>query len=541
MDCTDLPAEPSSRRLHAARHALDQGLINQARTLASAAFKQSLAEDDGPLQADALMALAQIDRVVGRFRRAIDTTHRAVTLFQRHGDIAGEARALALAAHSAGLLGRHEEAMESALLAMRLGELLPPQALHIELHNYQGAAYLWGRQFELAEQSIREADWLDQLHTDGRHNFQTRTNLAWLEVLRLFHARYADGHLPNTHTLSQRLTDCLDAFDRHQAIPGLPGAGAVLKRIAQSTQVLYLCWSGQVDQATAAWARIQQATPEGYYAQVADVIALWVSAELHWACQDIDSALSTTRQMIRLAQAHELEPLVSNGHLLATQIYRQQGDYAQALNEERSHRQREWQMRQDLHDSRQRVVQTHIDNRQNRRHLQQLAQHSLKLERLSYEDSLTGIANRRSFEQRVTAELEAAHPDRPLCVALLDVDDFKTINDGFSHATGDEVLKILAATLKAAVRDADLAARLGGDEFVVLFAHTDLALAQRACARLQTALAQATWPAMPGRGAVAISIGVAQAQPGDSPADLLRRADVAMYDAKAVAANVALA
>jgi len=137
--------------------------------------------------------------------------------------------------------------------------------------------------------------------------------------------------------------------------------------------------------------------------------------------------------------------------------------------------------------------------------------------------------------------LEAAHPDRPLCVAVLDVDDFKTINDGFSHATGDEVLKVLAATLKAAVRDADLAARLGGDEFVVVFAHTDLALAQQACARLQTALAQATWPAMPGRGAVAISIGVAQAQPGDSPADLLRRADVAMYDAKAVATNVALA
>ena len=274
MDHTNMHAKSSAQRLQAARHALDQGLINQARTLASAAFKQSLAEDDGPLQADALMALAQIDRVVGRFRRAIDTMHRAVTLFQRQGDIAGEARALALGAHSAGLLGRHEEAMESALLAMRLGELLPTQPLHIELHNYQGAAYLWGRQFELAEQSIREADWLAQQQTDGRHNIQTRTNLAWLEVLRLFHARYADGHLPSTHTLSQRLTDCLDAFGRHQAIPGLPGAGAVLKRIAQSTQVLYLCWSGHVDQASAAWARIQQATPEGYYAQVADVIAL---------------------------------------------------------------------------------------------------------------------------------------------------------------------------------------------------------------------------------------------------------------------------
>jgi diguanylate cyclase (GGDEF)-like protein len=226
---------------------------------------------------------------------------------------------------------------------------------------------------------------------------------------------------------------------------------------------------------------------------------------------------------------------VSAGHLLATQIYRQQGDYAQALNEERAHRQQEARVRQDIHDSRQRVVQTHLDNRQNRQHLQQLAQHSLTMERLSYEDSLTGIANRRRFEQRLTTALDAARPDQPLCVAILDVDDFKTINDGFSHATGDEVLKTLAATLKGAVRDADLVARLGGDEFVVLFAHTDLAMAQLACARLQADLALAPWPAMPGRSAVAVSIGVVQAQCGDTMASLLRRGDVAMYEAKAAA------
>lgn len=149
-------------------------------------------------------------------------------------------------------------------------------------------------------------------------------------------------------------------------------------------------------------------------------------------------------------------------------------------------------------------------------------------------DDLTGIANRVLFRDRVEHALRAreARPNAVTAVLFVDIDDFKTINDGLGHDVGDELLKVIAFRMESFVRSGDTAARLGGDEFAVLF--EDLYTVDdvmRASDRLLIALNQ---PVQFGRREITVSasIGVALADPDTDGETLLRNADVAMYHAK---------
>ena len=145
-------------------------------------------------------------------------------------------------------------------------------------------------------------------------------------------------------------------------------------------------------------------------------------------------------------------------------------------------------------------------------------------------DPLTGLRNRRALLERTAQELAAG---RPLALMLLDLDDFKLVNDTHGHDTGDALLSAVGARLAGAVRDGDVVARFGGDEFAVLCLDVeDEADARRLAGRL---LAHVTGPLRLGAGAwtVAGSLGVALGRTGATPEDLLRDADTAMYQAKA--------
>lgn len=109
-----------------------------------------------------------------------------------------------------------------------------------------------------------------------------------------------------------------------------------------------------------------------------------------------------------------------------------------------------------------------------------------ELKELAATDPLTGLANRRSFFDRLTAELaRSRRTDRPFSITLLDLDGFKAINDVHGHGVGDQVLIQVAAALKRSIRPSDLAARFGGDEFIMLFPETPLTQAEALVARLR--------------------------------------------------------
>jgi two-component system chemotaxis family response regulator WspR len=168
---------------------------------------------------------------------------------------------------------------------------------------------------------------------------------------------------------------------------------------------------------------------------------------------------------------------------------------------------------------------------------EELARVNEELRRLAALDGLTGIANRRRFDEALQTEWQRGRRNgSPLALLLGDVDHFKLYNDGLGHPAGDLCLKKTAAVLTGQLkRPADLAARYGGEEFALLLPDTDLTGGLRVAEACRAALAQLALP-HPGApsGFVTMSLGVACMLPGgDSPADdLVARADAALYAAK---------
>jgi diguanylate cyclase (GGDEF)-like protein len=145
-------------------------------------------------------------------------------------------------------------------------------------------------------------------------------------------------------------------------------------------------------------------------------------------------------------------------------------------------------------------------------------------------DGLTKLANRSNFGERVAQAL-AGDISAGVSLLLIDLDDFKTINDTMGHAAGDELLVVIAGRLGGAVRAADCVARLGGDEFAVLLTDAGPREAELTARRILDDLARPT-RIQQNTLLVRASIGVAGAGPGDDPQSLLRDADIAMYSAK---------
>jgi len=153
---------------------------------------------------------------------------------------------------------------------------------------------------------------------------------------------------------------------------------------------------------------------------------------------------------------------------------------------------------------------------------------------LSVTDSLTGLFNSRHLHDRLPVELERAQRyQRPLSLLVIDADHFKKINDTFGHLEGDKVLQALAESIQQCLRRTDSAFRYGGEEFVVLLPETGIDAGQALAERLRRGFAEHRVVDRSGRSiCCTVSIGVAESLPGDSPNQLIRRADEATYAAK---------
>jgi diguanylate cyclase (GGDEF)-like protein len=156
-------------------------------------------------------------------------------------------------------------------------------------------------------------------------------------------------------------------------------------------------------------------------------------------------------------------------------------------------------------------------------------------EEAAFTDHLTGLANRRRFERQLDREI--ARTERyghPFCLLMLDIDDYKKVNDTFGHEAGDEAMRRLAKTLQEGIRGIDLAARIGGDEFAAILAETDLARGVEVAERLREAIeATEISTASSITFRITASFGVAESPScAQSTAELLACADAALYQAK---------
>jgi diguanylate cyclase (GGDEF)-like protein len=154
-------------------------------------------------------------------------------------------------------------------------------------------------------------------------------------------------------------------------------------------------------------------------------------------------------------------------------------------------------------------------------------------------DALTGLPNRRRFDELLADHLDHASPRHPVCVASIDVDLFKNINDTWGHGVGDEALVAIAGRLRGALRDRDVVARVGGDEYAAILVDTPVDEATEALERARRAVGDT--PARTAKGDVPMSVTIGFAQtvggPDDTQAIVLERADRALYEAKEAGRN----
>ena len=187
-----------------------------------------------------------------------------------------------------------------------------------------------------------------------------------------------------------------------------------------------------------------------------------------------------------------------------------------------------------LHKAVKRIEMMEVELAESKNKIQKKDAYILALQSLLTTDELTLITNRRGFFDHFEHELDRVHRDvsKGGVLMMIDLDNFKTINDTYGHGAGDEALRLVAKTLSAYIRKMDCVARLGGDEFVVLFANADrdhcLDRAQKLARKLNRLVLRHDG----NRIGIKASLGIKSYGKGDSVTSVLGSADAAMYDNK---------
>jgi diguanylate cyclase len=188
-------------------------------------------------------------------------------------------------------------------------------------------------------------------------------------------------------------------------------------------------------------------------------------------------------------------------------------------------------VRDELHDMREKVAATEAD-------IVKLQQELDTVSAQARHDTLTGALNRKGLDEALEREIaDVQRKETPLCMALLDIDNFKKLNDTKGHETGDAALTHLVDVTRDSMRTQDTLARYGGEEFVIVMPDTPLDKGIDAMTRLQRALTKRFFLAGTEKILITFSAGVAQLEAGETGQDAIKRADQAMYLAKRAGKN----
>ncbi|HZU86733.1 MAG TPA: diguanylate cyclase [Anaerolineaceae bacterium] len=287
---------------------------------------------------------------------------------------------------------------------------------------------------------------------------------------------------------------------------------------------------------------------------------------------DLQKALEYFHLALQAAQEKNTELLLRDIQLPLAQIYEALGDYQQALFHFRAYHQTweqiqglstghriqqltsDWEFQHDgspadieslnISDLSEALQALRDADEQKASLLNRLKKQAELLEQLAREDGLTGLVNRRWLDLKLAQEFERARRfSHSLAVALIDLDDFKPINDRLSHQVGDAVLIQLAGIMRDHFRSVDIVGRFGGDEFMLILVETPLDQALVACERLRQRVAAFDWKAIhPELSALTLSIGLVCHVPAKSleitsPEQIIKHADEELYRAKQMGKN----
>jgi diguanylate cyclase len=263
------------------------------------------------------------------------------------------------------------------------------------------------------------------------------------------------------------------------------------------------------------------------------------------------SALQADLKLARVAMKEMLAELINHLAAAATttdEFHRRIGDRANAIKRAddlpslslvvASLLDDTLEMRDSVQQSHRELSEARERTQQFETRVQALEQELVDVSGMLRIDPLTQVLNRRGLEEAFAVELARAERERaPLAVALLDIDNFKYLNDSFGHQTGDRALKYVSDIVRGALRTSDTVARYGGEEFVILLPATSIEDAVSVLTRTQRQLTREFFLHNNEKILITFSVGITDFRAGDSRASIIKRADDAVYVAKAAGKN----
>lgn len=517
---------------------LRAGQRDACRPLLEACLADAEASDADRLRATLLRASLHGDD--GEMQAAIAAADRAVSMARWLGDGAAEAEALCLRASNALRLGLVRDVVEDSAAALALARALGHGRLQANaLRVMSNLALRQGDEDEvrrLLEQSLACA----REGRDDESEFWALNNLS--NLIGIQAARHADGGdrdaaRPLVAELVQVVEQALQVAERtghwlHRAyaIANLADAYIVDGEHARARELV---------QEYAGLARQGHAPRLLAYANLDEV-------RLYRAEGRIDEAIAVIDCDAHRRFLHGNDDLALSSETALYELHKRAGRFEAALrhhevasrmNEERLTRKAEQQVsvmlaRLELEQARAAAERSRLDAELNAQRAQVLEFERERLHRAAHEDPLTGTGNRRAADEALARRLAERPVDGSLCVALVDVDHFKVVNDTHGHAVGDAVLAALGTLMRQGLRSRDEVFRYGGEEFLLVLAGASPEAGQEICERLRQAIERHDWAAIAPGLAVTASFGLARHVSDEAAARLVQRADAALYAAK---------
>lgn len=488
---------------------------------------KSMGEGDRAAEAAALLGRGREFVLSARYREAYESLMAASKLAHEGPDIAEESRSLSLLAYAAAALGHAEEAIETAMLASQLADESGNTEARLMALNYLGVALLWNGSHEGAEAVLKPAFELARSLHRPTQCVRPQLNRCFNEAYRQIGLRHLEKRRPDP----ERLLRLMAALEERS--PAEQARSQLIQGLWQWLQGVSLAWqSGSSLAAKPA----QQALTALCEAQpnlgLLPAMLQWMICELALVDEQPQAALAAASRLMALCERMQQHPLQRIALRLSCELHEQQGQTAQALASLRQLQLSEHRLRQVSMSHRREAAALRLELRQHKREVRSLRNDAQQLQRLSMEDPLTGLANRRGLEQQLNAALTGhGRPESGamLYVSMVDVNGFKGVNDRHSHRVGDQVLQTLAMLFQQQLRSQDMAGRWGGDEFVLAFWALDDLQAQAVVTRLREAVSGYNWHLLAPGLKVGISLGLARAGSDDELQDLLLRSDQGMY------------
>ena len=532
--------------LDAAQAAYGAEQWTECQRLAGELLSRSTAGGDPRAEVSAHVLLSHATQRQGDHQRAAAHAASALSLCQAFDDPRLQASSKVAAARVSWSVGDNDQALVDLEAALALTARCEDHQLNFDAQNLMGivngdlgnaeVSIAWNqRALALAEQCGLP-----------RMRAIARANLAGRELDR-GELLLAEGALAESRAALQRSLALAEEALQISRAAGMQR----IQVVVLSNQGAALALLGRAGEAMEAFEQ-QLLLAELIGDRSSKVHRAHYLARMFREAGELDRARALAAQGLEIGEQAGAKNLLVSLYELASAIAEQQGDHVEALRLYKRFHALRSELALNSAQQRARVLAVRLETERaqaeaaaERSHAQalrlaneELARRAEALGRDALEDALTGLANRRRLDAYLSLCFERARrAGTPLCVALIDLDHFKQINDAFSHAVGDTVLRQLGGLLQAHCRSQDLAARWGGEEFLIALDDVGLAGARAICERLRQAVQAHDWAAIAPGLTVTASLGLCDVARHESLAAGLLQADTLLYQAKQAGRN----